>query len=257
MPEKAWRVFIWVGIMLIAFLGAISIKEIKSISYVGKDIPMTNTISVSGTGDALALPDVAAFSFTVTENAKTVAEAQSKATDKINNALKALKNTGVSDKDVKTTSYNINPRYEYQDVLCGQYGCPPGKSVLTGYEVSEGVNVKVRDLDKAGSVLSLIGSLNVQNVNSLVFSIDKPESVQAEARSKAIGNARAKAEELAKELGVSLTRITGFYESNSARPMIYGMGGGKTAVNSVSATPEIPSGEQKVTSDVNITYEIK
>lgn len=257
--EKVWKVGRWVGIILAIFLAIISIKELKSIGYVGKDVQITNTISVTGTGDAVTIPDIATFSFTVTETAKTVVDAQTKATNKINTALKAVKDAGVVDKDIQTTSYNINPRYEYQSVACSQYNCPSGKSVLTGYDVSQSIQIKVRELGKAGLIFTSIGSLGVQNVNGLSFAVDKPEKIQAEARAKAITDAQSKAKELAKQLGVSLVRITSFYENNGGPgPIIYGMGGGaKTmTVDSVAVAPNIPTGEQKVTSDVTITYEI-
>jgi uncharacterized protein len=258
--ENFWKVSVWVGIMLFVFLAVISIKELKSIDYVGLDTPITNTISVNGTGDAVSIPDIATFSFTVTETAKTVVDAQTLATNKINTALKAVKDAGVADKDIQTTSYNINPHYEYQTPVCNTNYCPSGKSILTGYDVSQSIEVKVRDLGKAGSIFTSIGSLGVQNVNGLTFSVDKPEKVQAEARAKAITDAQTQAKELAKQLGVSLVRITSFYENNGViRPMAYGIGGAtKTmAADSIEVAPSIPVGENKVTSDVTITYEIK
>ena len=208
----------------------------------------------------MTIPDIATFSFTVSETAKTVVDAQTQATNKINTALKAVKDAGVVEKDIQTTSYNINPHHEYQSVACSQYNCPPGKSVLTGYDVSQSIQVKVRDLGKAGSIFTSIGSLGVQNVNGLSFAVDKPETVKAEARAKAITDAQSKAKELAKQLGVSLVRITSFYENNSGTPPIaYGLGGGvKTMMAEADVVaPNIPTGEQKVTSDVTITYEIK
>jgi hypothetical protein len=257
--EKAWKVGVAVGVILAVFLAVLSVKELKSLDYVGKDMPVVNTISVSGAGSAVAIPDIATFSFTVSETAKTVVDAQTQATNKINAALKAVEDAGVADKDIQTISYNINPHYEYQNVACSQYNCPPGKSVLTGYDVSQSIQVKVRDLSKAGAIFTSVGSLGVQNVNGLTFSVDKPESVQAEARAKAIADAQSKAKELAKQLGVSIARVTSFFESNDrTSPIVYGMGGGKTMSAEIQApTPEVPAGEQKVTSDVTITYEIK
>lgn len=261
-PSNFWKTVIGAFGILTIFLVILSIKEIKSIGYVGKDAPIYNTISVNGKGETVSIPDVATFSFSVNETAKTVAEAQTKATDRTNAALKAVRDAGVEDKDIKTTSYSINPHYDYQDGVCTTGYCRPSKSVLTGYDVSQSVEVKIRDLAKAGAIFSTIGSLNVQNVNGLSFAIDDIEKVKAVARAKAITDAQAKAKELAKQLGVHLVRITSFYDS-SDNPVFYGregMGGDmmtlKAAVAPVAA-PEIPTGEQKVTSNVTITYEIK
>lgn len=266
MPKNFWSTAVGALALVIVFLAALSIKTLKEIGYVGVD--NVNTINVSGTGDAVAVPDIATFSFSVTETAKTVVDAQAKATDKVNAVLKAVRDGGVADKDIQTQSYSINPHYEYQSGTCvapayngtlaSPVYCPPGKSVLTGYEVSQSILVKVRDLSKAGTIFTAIGSLEVTNVNGLDFSVDDPDAVQAEARSKAITDAQTKANELAKELGVHIVRVISFSENggNSPRPVYYAMG--VAAMDSKAMTaPEIPTGEQKVTDSVSITYEIK
>ncbi len=261
-PAKLWQIIMGAVVVLAILLAILSIKELKSISYVGKDVVVSNTISVSGKGEAISIPDIATFSFSVSETAKTVAEAQTAATTRINAALKAVKDAGVADKDIKTTSYSINPHYDYQDGVCAANGgyCKPGKSILTGYEVSQSTEVKVRDLAKAGTIFSTIGSLNVQNVNGLTFAIDDIEKVKADARAKAITDAQAKAQLLAKQLGVSIVRIMSFYDSSDQPgPIGYGMGSDVMSLKASAApvAPEILPGEQKVTSSVSITYEIR
>ncbi|MEI8327568.1 MAG: SIMPL domain-containing protein [Candidatus Taylorbacteria bacterium] len=258
-PQNFWKTAVGALVLLTIFLVVVSVKELKSIGYVGKSDQVVNTISVEGTGDAVAIPDVATFSFTVTETSAAVVDAQTKATNKVNAALKAVRSGGVVDKDIQTTSYNINPHYEYQSSPCTANSCPPSRSVLTGYDVSQSTQIKVRDLSKAGTLFAAIGSIGVQNVNGLNFSVDKPESVQAEARGVAIANAQSKAKELAKQLGVSLVRVVSFSESsNSPRPMMYNMdNSAKMMAATASAAPEVSVGEQKVTSSVSVTYEIK
>lgn len=258
--EQIYKVGKWVGILLVIFLAVLSIKQLRSIEYVGNENPMIAAISVNGKGEAISIPDIATFSFTVTENAKTVAEAQAKATEKINKALKAVKDAGVAEKDLKTLSYNINPRYEYNQIYCITYPCPSGKSVLTGYDVSQSTQVKVRDLSKAGALFDIIGSAGVQNVDSLTFSIDDIETVRAKARTEAINDAKAKAELLAKQLGVKLVRITSYYDSNPELQYAYGRGeaiSADIASFKAAVAPEIPKGEQKITSNVTISYEIR
>jgi uncharacterized protein YggE len=258
--EKLFKVGFWVGGALVLFLALLSVKEILSLQYVGRDVPVMSSISVNGKGEAISIPDIATFSFSVTETAKTVKEAQAKATEKTNAALVAVKAGGVADKDIKTLSYSINPHYEYTQALCTQYSCPSGKSVLTGYDVSQTIQVKVRDLTKAGELFDSIGSAGVQNVNSLAFSIDDIDSVKAIARAQAIENAKEKAQKIAKDLGLRLVKITGFYDSSEEQPYLYGRGGDTMAEAvsvKVAAAPEIPRGEQKVTVNVTVTYEIR
>jgi uncharacterized protein len=257
-PENFWKLARVLTVVLMVLLAVVAIKEFKAIGYVGANPNMMNTITVDGSGDVVAMPDLATFSFTVTENSKTVAEAQAKQATKVNAALKAVRDSGVADKDIKTQSYSINPHYEYQNSVCTAYSCPPSKSILTGYDVSQSILVKVRDLEKAGALFTSIGSLGVDNVGGLDFSVDGPDTIKAQARREAIKDAQAKADELAEQLGVRLVRITSFYESGNPTPIVYGMGGAKDEVVRVqTATPEVPTGEQKVTSNVTITYEIK
>lgn len=259
-PNKFWSAITGLIVLLAAFVLIISIKSIREIGYVGSNPDMTSTISVDGTGHAVSVPDVATFSFSVSETAKTVAAAQEAATKKINSALAAVREAGVADKDISTESYNIGPHYEYQqNSVCPANSYCPGKNVLTGYDVSQSIMVKVRDLSKAGTVFASIGSLGVQNVNGLSFSVDKPESVQAEARAKAIADARTKAVVLADKLGVSLGRMVSFSENSGGypRPVMYAMSGKAMSADSAAVAPEIPTGEQKTTSTVSITYEIK
>lgn len=256
---KLFKVGSLVGILLVAFLAVLTIKEIKSIGYVGKDTPIMNSISVNGKGEAVAIPDIATFSFSVTETGKTVADAQAKATERTNNALKAVKDSGVAEKDIKTLSYSINPNYEYTQGPCTQYSCPGGKQILKGYDVSQTIEVKVRDLTKAGELFDSIGSVGVQNVNGLTFSIDDMDSIKAIARADAIAEAKTKAKKIAKDLGVTLVRVTSFYDSSDDVVYPYGREamGGDIMAQKASVAPEIPKGEQKITANVSITYEIR
>lgn len=256
--QKIINIGYWVGVVLIVFISLLSLNQLLNIQYIGKDVPVMNSISVSGKGEAVSIPDIATFSFSVTETAKTVKEAQNKATERINIALSAVKSGGVQDKDIKTNSYNINPHYEYIQASCAQYVCPPGKSVLTGYDVSQTIEVKVRDLTKAGELFDSIGTAGVQNVNGLTFSIDNIDSVKAIARAQAIEDAKMKAQKIADSLGVRIVKIVGFYDSTDEA--VYNTRAEMSDIRTMSAkapTPQIPTGEQKVTANVSITYEIR
>lgn len=248
------KMVIVLGVVLILFTVAKTIAELKTISFMGRTTPATNVITVSGKGEVLATPDIATFSFGVTEEASTVEIAQKNATDKMNTILDYVKKSGVDEKDIKTTSYNIYPRYDY--LSSGMYG---GKQVLAAYVVSQTIEVKVRKLTDSGKLLSGVGEFGATNVSGLTFTQDNQDALVREARDKAIADARDQAKVLAKSLGVSLGDITSFYESgNNPGPIYYaksaamGMGGGDTA-----PTPQVPTGENKIVSNVTITYEIK
>ncbi len=266
-PERFWKAATIFVFVLIAAAAVCMIAVLKSINYIGANRNQTDTITVNGTGDAYAIPDVATFSFTVTDTEKAVADAQVKVTDEVNAALAVVRAAGVADKDIQTQYYSINPHYDYQNAVCpmiaSQSGapiyCPPGKQTLTGYDVSESVSVKLRDLSKAGALLASLGSAGVENLSGPSFAVDNPDSVQAEARGKAIADAQSKAAALAGQLGVSLVRITSFSDNNGSYPgpIMYAMGAVATPSSKAAPAPEVPTGQQKVTDTVTITYEIR
>jgi uncharacterized protein YggE len=261
--NKIWKVGLLTLSALGLFLVALFVGQLKTIFDIGTDHPITNTITVSGKGEIPTIPDIATFDFSVTETAKTVADAQTAATTKINAALKAVGDAGVdTKKDVKTLSYNINPHYDYQAEVCTTSypgTCRPGKNILTGYDVSQTLQVKVRDISKAGALFTSVGSLDVQNVDSLQFSIDKIDSVKDDARTLAIEDAKIHAEKLASALGVHLIRVVNFSDDNAGSPtpypVMYAMD--SAASGKVASAPQIPAGEQKVSANVSVTYEIR
>jgi hypothetical protein len=136
--------------------------------------------------------------------------------------------------------------------------CPPNKETLTGYDVSESISVKLRDLTKAGSLLVSLGSAGVGNLNGPSFAVDNPDVIQAQARAKAIADAQSKAQELAKELGVRIVRVTSFNDNAGgyAYPMM-AMAANVSTGSTAAPTPEVPAGQQKVTDNVSVTYEIQ
>jgi len=244
--------------MLGVFLVFAAIGELKGLNYIGSGVPATNTISVSGTGEVFAVPDTATFSFSVDETAKDVATAQASATKKTNAIIDYLKGQGIADTDIQTTDYNINPQYSYAAQVCpaGIY-CPPGQQSITGYQVSQTVSVKVHDTSKAGALLSGVGSNGATNVSGLSLDVSNQDALQIQARDKAITDAKNKAEVLAKSLGVQLVRIVGYSEGGGG-PVYYAkaMSAGAT-MDAVAPAPQIPTGQNKITSDVNVTYEIR
>jgi uncharacterized protein YggE len=269
--NQGGRVMKIVSILLLVgviYMLVLTINEFKTGQYIGRTVNSQNTITVSGEGEVLAKPDIATFSFTISEEGKTVAEAQKKATDKLNKAIDAVKKGGVNgDKDIRTLEYRINPKYEYYyqptPLACTSTYCPPTpvkEPKIVGYEVSQTTEVKVRKLEGAGELLTSVGNLGVQYVGNLQFKVEDEDAVKQEAQAKAIKEAREKAERLANQLGVSLVRVANFSESNYS-PLYYGRGG--VAVDSMSYSekaveaPTISTGENQITSNVTITYEIR
>jgi len=240
--------------LLSLFLFSKTISEIKGWGFIGKNIAPQTTITVSGKGEVVVKPDIATFSFGIQEESLVVGEAQEKVANSENEILAFLEKNGVAKDDVKVSDYNIYPRYDYTRATA--YG--GGKQVLAAYVVSESVEVKVRKIGDAGKLIGSLGELGATNLSGLTFSVDKQDDVVKQAREKAIADAKANAQKLAKELGVSLARIVSFSDNGDGYPIpIYYAKAEMSVASSDRATPEFPSGTNKITSNVSITYEIR
>jgi uncharacterized protein YggE len=223
-------------------------------------------ITLTGHGEVSAVPDIANVYFTIRKDGATVKEAQEAVAVVEKSALDSLKANSVEDKDIQTSNASFNPKYEYRYstkslVPCNQYGCPPrpGSNVIVGYEAYESITVKVRDTDTVGKIMQDLGALGVTDLNGPNFAIDNEDGLKAEARQEAIEDARAKAKVLAKDLGVRLGRVANYSENgNYPMPMYYAKDAMmEQASNGVGAPATLPKGENTITSDVTITYEIK
>jgi len=221
--------------------------------------PATDTITVQGDGKATLPPDVARISFTVENTAVAVADAQAATTKQTNAALDFVKKQGVADKDVTTLSYNIAPQYSYPNPCVSGVFCPAysGSPKVTGYQVSETIQVTMHDLTAVGALLGGLGKLSVQNISGPSFTLDDATAGYDAARADAITKAKTQATLLAKQLDVHLGKIVNFSESsNDIRYPMYSMGAGVTSAKAES-TPNIRTGENTYNASVSITYEIR
>jgi uncharacterized protein YggE len=253
--RNAVRVAAW---LMVALLAALLIFVLSSVRYVGAGITPGNTISVSGYGESYSTPDIATFTYSVVSEKPTVAAAQADATAKANATTDYLAQAGIEKKDIQTSNYSINPVYDYVQQACVNGICPGGRQVLRGYEVRQTTAVKVRDTQKAGDLLAGVGGKGATEVSGLQFTFDNPNQGQDEARQKAIADAKAKADELAKELGVGIVRVVSFNESSGGNPPpVYYTKDAAVATQSAGSAPAISTGQNKISSSVSVTYEIR
>ena len=223
-------------VVLSVYFAVKIISEIKKDSLLGENATPA-TISFSGHGEVTAVPDIANVSFTILKDSKTVADAQAGVATVEKSALDFLKTNSVDAKDIQTANASFNPTYQYQNAICPPVPvpmvntgtvssnniayCPPGKQVLTGYEASESITVKVRNTDNVGKIMQGLGTIGVSNLNGPNFTIDNPDALQTQARKLAINDAKAKAQVLAKDLGVTLGKIESFSDSSGGYPIMY------------------------------------
>lgn len=243
--------------VLAAFLAVMTLNGLKGLKNPN---PIYNAITLNGEGEAVGVPDIASFTFNVSQDAKTVSEAQSGVTKKMDAILEALKGLGIAEKDIKTSDYSVYPKYTYSSMPCSPNYCPPSRQTQDGYTATHSVSVKVRDTEKAGQALALAGDKGASNLSSISFTMDDPDELVNEARAKAIADAKEKANMLAKELGVKIVRVIGYSDNTGGGPMPYYSE--RSAVGMVvdmqqAKAPTLPTGENKVTLTVSVTYEIR
>lgn len=210
------------------------------------------TITVSGEGKASGTPDIAELSFGVQTGRRASAkEAMAVLKREMNSVIEATKKAGIEDKDINTEQFSLNPAYDWTS----------GQQILRGYEATQSLRVKVRNLDSVSDVLAAATGAGANQAGSVSFGIDNPESVRAQAREKAITQAESKAKTLAAELGMSLGKIKGFSEGSNGYTPPYPMASMKAmdsnAVGGGGEAPAIPVGDQEVQLQVSITYELR
>jgi len=261
--KNLYKVVLVFLVVLSVFYAVRTLSEFRS--YKNSDMGF-KSITLSGHGEVSAVPDVANVSFSIKKDAKTVKEAQEAVAVVEKASLDFLKENNIEDKDIKTVYASFNPKYKYVYnakflMPCNEFGCPPrdGDNVLVGYEAYENITVKVRNTDEVGKIMQGLGGLGVSDLNGPNFTIDDEDALKAEAKKEAIEDAKAKAKVLAKNLGVKLGDVMSFNDGTEYPvPMYYGkdmmMAEGST---NLSAPAVIPKGENTITSDVSITFEIK
>lgn len=216
-----------------------------------KETEAQREISVQGTGKINRRPDIARFSLGVSTGPQNSADAAMKIlTQKFNNVVSTVKQEGVKEEDIKTTNLSVRPIYDYSE----------GKQILRGFEASENIEIKIRDLNKIGTILSKSALQGANEAGGISFDVDEPEKIRLEAQKKAIENAESKAKELARSLGVGLGKVKTFSSSDAAPsyPPVYrdAVGLGMSSPEQ-SKSVEVPSGTNEFVANVTVTYELR
>ena len=166
-------------------------------------------------------PDVATISTGVQTDADTAVEALRRNSAEMERVVALIRALGIPARDIQTASINLNPRYDYNN-----RGDQPPR--FLGYQASNQVTVKLRDLDRVGEVLDAMVEAGATNINGPQFSIEDDESAKAQARSNALERGRAQAEEYARLAGYTGVRLLQVAEA------IRGSGGMENDVVTVS-----------------------
>jgi uncharacterized protein len=205
-------------------------------------------LDISAQGDVKATPDIAIISAGVVTQAPDAATAMASNATKMKVAVAALKKAGVFDKDIQSQSISLQPQYRYAE------NRPP---VITGYQASNTITIRFRDIGSAGAVLDALVGQGINQINGPSLTIDKPEVAMDQARTLALAAARARAELYAKAAGMSVKRIVTISESSrdfsGPQPMIMRA----NMASAEAASTPIEPGEQTLSISVNVTFELQ
>ncbi|MEK7664022.1 MAG: SIMPL domain-containing protein [Patescibacteria group bacterium] len=243
--------------IILAVIGLAAVFVIGQIMYDFRALPQNfpREITVTGEGKALAKPDIAMISFGVTSESKKSQDAVNQNNQKMNAIIKSIKDLGVGEKDIKTTSYNLYPVYGTERSSPIYYKVIDNN--ITGYRLEQQVEVKIRNFDKINEIIDSATSSGANTVGSLQFTVDDIEKVKAEARLKAIEQAKERAKTLINQAGLRIERLINISEGYGPYPSpIYDLGAGG-AVTRESVAPQIEPGQTEINVSITLTYRIK
>ncbi|EHB57718.1 protein of unknown function DUF541 [Mycolicibacterium rhodesiae JS60] len=164
-------------------------------------------VTVVGTGDVKGVPDTLTADVSVEAAATDVTTAMNQANDRQNSVLNALNASGIDPNDIATTQVSLQPQYS-------------DSSVITGYRASNSLQIKIRKLDTASQVLAnVVGAGgDATRINSVSYSIEDDSKLVTDARARAFGDAKQRAEQYAQLSGLSLGKVISISEAPGGTP---------------------------------------
>jgi uncharacterized protein YggE len=205
-------------------------------------------ITVSGEGSVFGAPDVAVATLGVQADAASVGAARSMAATSMDAMVKTLKDGGVADKDIQTTQFSVDPRYDYSN----------NKQTLIGFTVSNIATIKIHDINKTGELIdaAVPAGGDLARVQGLQFTLDDPSTLQNQAREKAMADAKSRATTLAQAAGVELGAPRSISETGGPAPINFT---GAAFDERLAAAPNTPieTGQLQVQIQVSVVYELK
>ncbi len=206
-------------------------------------------IWVTGEGKVQAEPDIAILTLGVQAQADNAQDAQAQVSQGMDSVMQILKDQGVADKDIQTQYYTVTQLTKYNQTT--------GEQDVTGYQVTNTVTAKIRNIDSTGEVIDAVVAAagNLIRINNIAFDISDPSQYYEQARQQAVADAQAKAQQIASASGVTLGKITYISESSSTPGPIYRTFAAADSAAPVPAT-SISAGEIDVTTNVQIVYSI-
>lgn len=204
------------------------------------------SVTVSGTGEVSAPPDLANVSAGVVTESPRAADAVKANSAAMQKVLGALDSAGIERKDVQTSRFDVSPLYA-EGQARGR-----GMPAIIGYRAANQVQVEVHGVDKVGAVLDALVGAGANELGGISFGIAEPAPLLDEARRKAIADARRKAELYAAAAGVVLGRVTQIDEAGGGAPVPVAYG---RMMAEAAAAPVAP-GQLDLSASVTVRFAI-
>jgi len=238
--------------LALALPGVAMAHEVSS----GPVVAAGNTfLSVSADGRVARAPDLAMFTAGVTSQGKTAGEALSANSADMNKVIAALKKAGIADKDIQTSNLNLNPIYAPQRPQPDGTVIPAQPEII-GYQVSNMVTVRQRNLAQFGRVIDTLVNAGANQVNGPSFEIDNADAALDEARTDAMKKARARAELYARAAGLRVVRILTISEGGGYSPPQPVMYARAEMMKDAGAPTPVAAGEVALSVSVQVTFEL-
>jgi len=243
------RYLLFLPLLAAVMLGTVACKGDTTVNVPAQgNNALGDGITVSGSGEVNAPPDILTLSIGIEAEGRTVALARTEAAAAANRLIDSLKANGVAEKDIQTTSVNIYPQYFYS---------PNEPPRITAYTASNTLSVKVRDIDRAGKVIDdgVDAAGDTARLQGIAFGVDDPAPLLKQAREKAVADARSRAEAYAAAAGVNVGDVLSIAETNQSYVPVIHYAADDIA-GSEKSTP-IEPGETTVSVNVNVRFAIK
>lgn len=228
---------------LVAALLALQLAAVPAMAQEAASPKGRLVISAEGRIDTA--PDMATITLGVATQGKTAAEALSANSTQLGAVLERLRGAGIAERDLQTSGLNLGPQMDYS-----RDGKPPR---ITGYEASNMLTVRVRDLAALGGILDQAVGDGANTFHGLSFALTEPQPALDQARVNAVHEARRKAEIIAGAAGVKLGRIVELSEHGGMADAMPKM---RSAMGAAAESVPIASGEVTYAVNVSVTWEL-
>lgn len=245
---------LWFWILIDAALAALVIFGVTvgmpALVKYGNALTPARTVTVTAQGKTTATPDMAELTFSVVTQGTDPQTLSDNNNTQMNSVMQFLEGQGIATSDIQTVAYNLQPNYQYPKT--GTRG------VISGYTLTQSVQVKIRDLTKVATVIGGLAPLGVNQIGSITFTFSNDTKVLAVARADALAKAGAEAAQMAQAAGMPLGSVVSITENHyipGPQPMYAAASG--LGVSTAAVAPNIQPGSEDVTDTVTVVYALQ